>query len=65
MSYKQLFKQQLIRNYYTLRLLHQKNSYPFTLQIPKKLETKEQLIDFSDKVNKYIVISTNEYHTYY
>ena len=51
LCWKQLYKQQLILHYHSLRLLHQKNSQKFTLVIPEKLETKKELLDFSEKVN--------------
>ncbi len=54
MCWKQLYKKQLILNYHALRLLHQKNSQKFTLKIPPKLETKKELLDFSEKVNRQI-----------
>ena len=54
MCWKQLYRQQLIKNYYALRLLHQKNAQPFKLELPKKLESKKELLDFSKKINSQI-----------
>ena len=54
MCWKKLYKQQLIRNYYSLRIVHQKNAQPFKLELPPKLETKKELLDFSKKINSYI-----------
>ena len=62
MTWKQLYKQQLIRNYYALRIVHQKNAQPFKLELPKKLETKKELIDFSNKINSHITFP--EFHIY-
>ena len=31
-----------------------KNAQPFKLELPKKLETKKELIDFSNKINSHI-----------
>ena len=62
MTWKQLYRQQLIRNYYALRIVHQKNAQPFKLELPKKLESKKELIDFSNKINSYITFP--EFHIY-
>lgn len=54
MCWKQLYRKQLIQNYYALRIVHRKNAQPFKLELPPKLETKKELLDFSKKINSYI-----------
>ena len=64
MCWKQLYKKQLIRNYYALRLLHQKNAQKFNLELPplSKLETKKELLEFNDTLTRHIVFP--EFHIY-
>ena len=60
MAYKNIFRQELIKNYKGLQILFQKNGMPFHLQYPSKLKTKEELMDFSKDINKYITFP--EFH---
>ena len=62
MCWKQLYRKQLIQNYYALRLLHRKNAQPFNLELPVKLESKQELLDFSKKINTHITFP--EFHIY-
>lgn len=54
MCWKILYRKQLIQNYYSLRLLHKKNSQQFNLKLPTNLNTKKEMLDFSKKINTYI-----------
>jgi hypothetical protein len=54
MCWKKLYKVQLINNYKALQILHQKNATYLTLQVPKKLETDKELLDFGKKINSHI-----------
>lgn len=61
MTWKNIHRTYLIRNYKSLKLLHDKNAIPFRLSLPEKLETKKELLDFSKKINSYIAFP--EIHT--
>ena len=45
MHWKQAYKQLLIQNYQSLKLLHQKNNQTFYLQFPEKLESNKEQIN--------------------
>jgi hypothetical protein len=60
MAYKNIFRQELIKNYKGLQILFQKNGMPFHLQYPAKLNTKEELLKFSKQINQCITFP--EFH---
>ena len=64
MSWKQIYRVHLIKNYKALQLMHQKNATYLALEIPKKLESDKELIDFGNKLNSYISFpELNIYHS--
>lgn len=54
MTWKQIYRVQLVKNYKSLQLLHQKNALEFSLTLPEKLNTKEQLLEFGKQINNKI-----------
>ena len=54
MYWKKAYKQLLIQNYQSLKLLHQKNNQPFYLHFPEKLESNKELLEFSKQINSHI-----------
>lgn len=47
----------LKKSYNSVRLMYQKNSQPFYLQLPKNLEKTDDIIKFGDKINSHIAFA--------
>ena len=55
--WKQAYLNMIKQNYKSLQLMYYKNAYPLHLQLPKKLETTEEILKFSKEINSYIAFA--------
>ena len=52
--WRKLFVNHLIETNKALKIMYERHSYKYTLNIPEKLETKEEIIQFATEINEAI-----------